>query len=234
MSEKDKKHAKPQVENVSKETPENLEKRMALYAYVIIGLIAIVLVAVIAYLVWNQMNSHFTYQGIEFTRVIKNEETVYSTTFTTGAKINGTFYIQNRTFYLRNNPKYLWLDKKIEGNTPVIAANEVYISIDEPITNCPDRVRSLFDLSASLVNYGLQVKGAVTNQTKANQNYTEITCANSTANTVVIITQGNYTGFQEIKTNCYEISFQECEDMSKATEGFTLKLLERMAKALGR
>lgn len=228
MSEKNKKQDKPKIEEIAKETPEDLDKRMAFYAYVIIGLIVLVVLAGIIYLVWNQLDSHFTYQGIEFNRIIKNEETVYSTTFVSGTKINGTFYIQNRTFYFRNNPKYLRLDKKIEGNTPILSKNEVYISIDEPLENCNDRVRSLFDLSASLVNSGLQVKGAVVNQTKANQNYTEITCLNSTSNTVLIITQGNYTGFQEIKTNCYEISFEECEDMSKATEGFTLKILERM------
>jgi hypothetical protein len=235
MKDKPKKQTKREnIEEVKKgESKESIEKRMTLYAYIILGLIVAVILGVIIYLIWNQMNSQFNYQGMEFKRVVKNNEIVYSTAFITKSMINGTFYINNRTFYLKNNPKYLWLDKKIEGKLPIITNREVYVSIDEPLENCNDRVRSLFDLSASLVNYGLQVKGAVVNQTKANQNYPEITCLNSTSNTVIIITKGDYTGFQEIKPNCYEISFEKCDDMNKATEGFTLKLLERMADNLG-
>lgn len=215
------------------ESKEELDKRMNRYAYFIIAIILLTIGISAGYLIWNSINSHFFYSGMEFNRIVKNNENVYSTSFTTKSKINGTFYIDNRTFYLRNNPKYLRLDQQIEGKVPVITNKEVYVSIDEPLPNCEDRVRSLFDLSASLVNYGLSVRGAVTNQTKSQQNYTEITCANSTLNTIIIITFGNYTGYSEIKANCYEISFDECSTLNKATEGFTLKLLERAADTLG-
>ncbi len=234
MIEKSNKQNKKSEKNEQpKETPGDLEKRMNIYAYVIIGLIVIALIGLVGYLIWNNVNSHFFYQGMEFNRIVKNSENVYTTSFITRGLFNGTFYVDNRTFYLRNNPKYLNLDKEITEKLPIITNREVYISINEPLPNCDDRVRSIFDLSASLVNYGLNIRGAVVNKTQANQSYTEITCLNSAANTVIIITQGNYTGYREIKENCYEISFEECEDMNKATEGFTLKLLERMADTLG-
>ena len=230
---KDKKEEKIEEKKEVKETSEQLEKRITIYAYFIIGIIAIILIVVIGYLIWNQFDSHFTYQGMNFEKITKNNERVYSTGFVTKSMFNGTYYINNRTFYLRNNPKYLQLDKKIEGKVPIIANRDVYVSIEEPLPNCNDRVRSLFDLSASLVNYGLKIKGVVTNQSVLNQSYSEITCANSTINTVIIIGQGNYTGYEQVKDNCYKITFKECKDMNRATEGFTLKLLERMADTLG-
>lgn len=219
---------------IKKESSKELEARMNLYVYVILGLIILLIAGILVYFIWNNINSHFIYQGMEFNRIIKNNEKVYATSFITKSMFNGIVYIDNRTFYLRNNPPYLnsHLDKKIEGKLPIIADRQVYVSINEPLPNCKDRVRALFDISASLVNYGLNITGGVLNKTKSQQNYTELTCLNSTINTVIIISQGNYTGYTQIKDNCYEISFEECEDMSKATEGFTLKLLERMAATL--
>jgi hypothetical protein len=210
------------------ETLEEMDKRMTLYAYVIIGLIALTIIVASIFLINNYLGKHFTYEGMEFDRILKSNVKTYTTSFTIKGFMNGTFYTDNRSFYFRNDPRTINLENAPESIS-IMGNKLVYVSLDEPLPYCKDNFIASYELGASLKVYGFDIKGAVINATKAQKDYPEITCANSTLNTVILISPGNVTEIKQIDDNCYGLSYKDCEIL-KVTEGFSLILLKQAAK----
>jgi hypothetical protein len=214
---KDKSHVSEKTEK-----KDNTDKRMLIYAFVIIGIIVVLLGIVIV----NQMSNSVSYAGLDFKKTLQNNVEVYATTVVIKTQANGQNLIKNMTFYFRNNPKGIRLDKSDEEDIHLLWRNLIYVSLAEPLPKCTDTFESLYDFSAFLTIYGVQVKGALSNESFVKDGFPLINCQNSTNNTVIMIGAGNYTGYEKIQPNCYQITYRDCE-ISKATEGFSLRLLKQ-------
>jgi hypothetical protein len=175
------------------------------------------------------MDNTVKYEGMTFEKTLKNDAETYFTVLQTRMFYNGEWVIINQTFYFRENPNKINLDKEIESPIRIKGRNTVYITLEEPLPACKDNFEALFDFSAFLNVYGLEVKGAVNNEDYANKsNHLFITCeSNSTNNTVITIGPGNYTGYEKESDSCYRISYEKC-NIREATEGFNLQLLKEL------
>lgn len=178
---------------------------------------------------------NFEYRGIDFKIDAEDpERTLYKTTFNINREINGSYTDVRTTFVFINDPRKLhgffekasyFLGLSPTENIDFIKENKTYVSYNDPLPNCNDSFAAAFGLGSFLVLYGMDVKGATANPAEERENAPFIDCKNSTNNTVIIVKNGKYTGFEKLSDNCYEISFRKC-GILEAAEKFELAVLE--------
>jgi hypothetical protein len=218
-------------EDTIKLKKEDLDKKVSLYAYAIIGLIVLAILFFGFIFIKEQLDKSFNYKGMEFHKETRSNVNVYATDFIIKSYAGATLYIDNRTFYFRNDPRNLNLEKFPEEGVKLLIKNKVYVSLDEPLPICKNNFIASYELGATLKIYGLDIEGAVLNASKSKGYHPEITCENSTKNTVIIIGPDTFNGVEKIKENCYKLSYKKC-DILKTTEGFSLKLLEQAVEEI--
>lgn len=194
-------------------------------------MVAIVLIIVIVPFVKNNFIDKFDYKGLVFQKTQLGELVFYSTKFPV-ISITGQV-IGDYSINMRNDPRDLEYipvnvsEGKIEFTVDRNKYGDVYISLNPFMEVCEDSGIAMLTLSGFLSDSALNVSSAVIDKAYAKKyNLTQRWCYNSGFDTVILITDGNKTTINEIKPNCYELQFNNCEVL-QVSEKFMLNILEQ-------
>jgi len=215
-------------ENKELEKIQNKQIKWAVFL-----MVAIVLIIVVVPFIKNNFIDKFDYKGLVFQKTQIGELVFYSSKFPV---VSGTGQvIGDYAVNLRNDPRDLEYipvnvtDEKIEFTVDRGKYGEVYISLNPFMEVCEDSGIALLALSGFLRDSALDVKSAVTDKAYARKhNLTQRWCHNSAFDTVILVTDGNETAINEIKPNCYELQFNNCEIL-QVSEKLMLNVLEQYA-----
>lgn len=191
-------------------------------ANVIWGALALILVFFISFFAFRGLGT-IEYKGLTFTKesIGQNIE-VYHYYYLYKDK-NGQI-VQNN-IYLRENPENNKIP--VEGDSIIYLPKKfTYVTINATaMEGCKNNAVALSELSAFLVNGGLQVRGAVmVNDTNLTENNATryVTCKTDKYNSVIQINSGNESKV-EVNGLCSNINFATCEDMLPAVEKFIVE-----------
>ena len=230
MTEKD--ENKDFVEDLNGDNKELKQKQNKQLKWIIGLMILLILLILIVpfstnYVIKNYINK-FEFIKLEFEKTRMGEMDTY-TSFVPVVDNKREIVDQYQVIF-RNDPRELQneIDPKIMESIGLkfITSKPVYISIDPGMNACADNSVALFTLGGFLADSGLNVKSAVTNPEYAKlNNLTYKTCNDSSSNTVIIVNSGNETKIKQTRTNCFVITYSNC-DILKVVERFNLAILE--------
>ena len=216
-----------------KNTLKEKQTRQLLWA--IILMVSIILIVIFVPLIKKNYLDKFEYIGLDFQKTQAGEVMFYSTRIPIAnqkGEVTGSYAIN-----FREDPRELESIKVDipDGVVTFLRDKMMYISIQSDIPICGDNVIAVAGLTDFLKSFGaLQVKGAIDNESHANETgFPYVTCENTLANTVIMVRNGNETIIKKSGENCYEIEFKGCE-INKATEKFSLIVLERYMSYFGK
>lgn len=228
---KDKKKIKEEGKDIQEKKDINHEKQTKIIFYVVIGIILLVVVLFI----FRVSSNNFKYNGIDFKKEYTGQIAFYTATIPIMDYYENVLGSQEVDF--RNDPRTL---KNIEVNVSYIKFlnnAKAYVSIDKDIPSCEgDTAIALINLgrylSNALYSSGITVKGAMNDSDyQNNENTPYVNCENSPGNTVILVKGANETKIEQIKADCYVLSFKDCEVL-KITEKFELTMIEDYMRSI--
>jgi len=224
---------KKQKNKEDKEQEDKIKKQetsQEKQAMIIIGIMLIIILIVVGTYYGIKASNKFTYMGMSVKKIKYGKILLYSmdVPLLDESKQNIVGYL-NIDF--RNDPRKLKdISVELIDDTKgiEIIGNKAYVGITEPILKCEDTMIALGNLGLFFSKTGMAVESGINNQTFANENNsTYISCNDaSSEKTVIIFSSGDETSIKENIENCYEISFKDCEDVTKPTEKFVLSMFE--------
>lgn len=191
---------------------------------IVISIIVIVLVlGILVYSVYS--SAHYHYMGVEFSKAREGKIDFYTAklpAINTAGEVTNYAKVDFRT-----NPKSLG-SIPVDFKTDIIFVKDktVYVSVSENLSGCSGYSGvALINLGRFVTLFGLDVKGAVDDKSYRNNNVTPyVNCNTNPSNTVILVKNGEQTKIEQTGTNCYEISFANCEVLS-AVERFELQVM---------
>jgi hypothetical protein len=220
---KENKNNKENSEIISNRNIKKNQNKIILGA--IILMILIIAIITLIPIIKIQM-SKFTYISLTFQKTQLGKITFYSSyipVVDSSGKIISSYAIN-----LRTDPRSLEnINSNITNNTiKFIKTRPVYLSLDPEMKVCELNSIAMVTLAGFLRDSGLDVKSAVTDNNYSTDNNLQYkTCETSPENTVILVNSGNATEVKEIKKNCYEITYKDCEIMP-ASEKFIITILK--------
>lgn len=190
-------------------------------AEVIIGIMAGIILLIIAIMIISNLANNFKYLGLDFKRVKEGNLILYTTNIN-AVKPDGRRV--STGIYLRNDPRDL-SEIPIEGKIRILGWNTAYVSTNPNIAGCEDNMLALTTLGIFLKSIGYDVKAGSTDGAFARQSNIEYApCGRYPDNSVMIIQKGEENSIKQINEKCYEITFKDCEIM-KVTERFMVGVI---------
>jgi len=214
-----------------KEKPSVKKKQNKQIMWAIILMASIILIIVLVpYITTNYVNQ-FVYLNLDFQKTKLGELTFYSTMVP--IVDSDSQIVNSYTMNFRNHPKEL---EKIEFSRThqdvdyvYFKKDEaVYISLNPEIETCEDTGIAMIPFAGFLRDFAKQeVASAVNDEDYAkNLNLSYVTCENSPNNTVLYLKEGEETKIIKTATNCYELTYNDCE-IVEIIERFELLVLEK-------
>lgn len=226
------KNEKATPENIL-EIPENLDnktkkKQNKQIAFAIILMSVLIILLIMIPVLYQKYFTSFNYRGIPFQITKLGELEFYSVKIPT-TDIQGQVvgeYLINLRLDPRNLPN---VSVDIPGDIITFKKNNtVYITLNPNMNKCEDSILAISDLSGFISGFGgMKVKGASSNKNYSKENnFPYVNCNTHKNNTVIYINSGNQTSIEKTGTNCYELTYKNCEIL-EVSEKFILIVLEK-------
>lgn len=226
--------AKVSDENLTDEKTKAKQNKQIFWAIVLIAAI-IVIIIFIPIIKTNFLNK-FNYQGLVFQHTQMGKIDFYSTkvpmtkiTPSNGSLIKKSQISGHFALDLRNDPR---VNKNIsievlDNRIGFIKDGIVYITFDSDDPACPQNVISAVTITNFLIDFaGLKLSGATTDKNYSIATKTPyITCDTTRENTVIWFHEGEENKVKKIRSNCYELTYKDC-DMLPVAEKFVLEILK--------
>jgi hypothetical protein len=196
----------------------------------ILIILAVIIALIIAGFIYKEKSSKFNYKGIPIEKNYFGSILMYTSKFSFSDSSGNV--LKSMEIDFRNDPRTIDSIPLEIKRLGLIKANKTYVTDNNIQPGCEDAGIAFINLARFLSNVGLDIKGAVGNETKALEtNVTFADCATYPENTVIMISNGEETKIEQTTKNCYEITFKNCEIL-KATERFELFILEKILEDL--
>ncbi|MBI5803672.1 hypothetical protein HY450_00345 [Candidatus Pacearchaeota archaeon] len=187
-------------------------------------MIGLILIFLLAFSVFQSLNT-FEYEGLSFTKEQLGEIPLYRYYYYINDPITGqaTGEPHQINLYLRVDPRENIVP--IEGEILFQRGKTSYISINSTgLEQCKYSQVAISSLTSFLTANGVQVKGAVPDEEKAQTgNFTYAICGNPVGDVVLLIESGDETKITKEDT-CYRIEVANC-DIISAIEKFQVQSL---------
>jgi len=227
MEEKNEGEAK----NDEKAGEENLEIKISKEIWIVIGIIAMTIIAIAAIVYISKGAGKFEYNGIQFQKEYTGEILFYAAKIPVYDVYGNQVSMNSIDF--RNDPRDLGeINVETYGNIAFIRDKTVYVAYSD-LRHCDYNGVAAVNLGRFLGNAGLSVKGAVMNDSGNSSDVPYVTCSLYPENTVIEVKNGDSTEIRQTSENCYEIVSKDCEIL-KAAEKFQLVILEQYMEEIGR
>jgi len=222
--EKEKKEKKLPLEN-AKVTANKKE------IYWIVGVMAGMIILILAVSSIAHGSNSFTYQTLRFTKTNYGGFPVYLYNYNFEDPRTNPPKKYNFHFLLREDPR--------ENNVPVNGDIElfspgstIYVGINETLSQCKNASMDLASLSSFLTINLFDTKSGLSDLSQAKQNnLSHISCEKYPDNVVIMLQQANETRIDKTN-NCYTISIANCNTMD-AIEKFEVQaIIDAKQKAL--
>jgi len=189
-------------------------------------IIGIIILLIIAGLVYKEKSSKFTYNYIPFEKNYYGSILLYTARF--NFVNNQGQVLRSMEIDFRNDPRKI-KDVNVEVDSLKLVTDAKTYVVDNDIRpGCEDAGLAFINLARFLSNVDLDVKGAVSNSTKALEtNVTLASCSKYPGNTVILVGNGEENLIKQTSENCYEITFKEC-DVLRTTEKFEVFVLGKI------
>lgn len=196
----------------------------------LIIIIVVILGLVVVGLIYKENSAKFTYNYIPFEKNYFGSILLYTARFNF---VDGAGNIlKNMEIDFRNDPRKLEDINVDIDSLKLVAETKTYVVDDNIQSGCEDAGLAFINLARFLSNIDLDVKGAVSNQTKAIEtNVTLANCEIYPQNTVIMIKNGDENSVKQISQSCYEITFKDC-DVLKTTEKFEVFVLGKILEQI--
>jgi hypothetical protein len=221
--EKGKEKTEPKMNKAELRKKQNQQIFWALF--LMIGMILIIVG--VPFIIKNYINK-FEYSNLDFYKGKNGDILLYYANIpvTNSQGVVSGHYTVN----FREDPRELAkeVNVTVEGDViKFVRGMQTYITIGE-IPICENNAVASVRLASFLSGFaGLNIKGAVTNKTKAEETGQKyVTCETNPTESVIVIEPGNKTEIVQRGDNCYYIHYTDC-DINKATERFTLFIIEK-------
>lgn len=194
--------------------------------YLIIASIILVAIIIISLGIWySNASKTFFYNGIKFEKTQEGKITFYTAIIPVVNSDNEVTSFLPIDF--RSDPRKIKdIMLEIPGLIRFNLANITYVSYDD-LKVCEDNGLAALNFGVFLSRMGIKKEGALANRTTAlNANTPYVTCETNPKNTVILVKEGNETKIKQTNTNCYEITFKNCEIL-RVMERFELAILEQ-------
>jgi hypothetical protein len=172
-----------------------------------------------------QGTNKFTYQGIGFERHYVGQIELYT------AQVPLKDSLGQITGYMaidfRNDPRELrGISVDTPGGIGFVKDKLTYVSYGD-LKQCGNNTLAAANLGIFLSDAGIDKKGALDNESYANNTYIPyVNCQTHPDNTVILVKSGNETRIEQTAKNCYELISKDCE-IIRATEKFELAVLDQ-------
>ncbi len=202
---------------VKKNKKQQSEKQIKIF----IGLMAVLLIIILAISLITSSGNTFKYKGLEFKKVREGELIFYDTSF--------PLFNQNKEivkyipFSFRNDPRELE-NIPVEDNLKLTMKTAI-ASNREDIEGCKNSVVSGATLALFLNRLGIETVGGTTNKTQAQEDNREY-LDNQTEIVILRYKAGNETRIYNENENKTILSHNNCEILD-ATERYILGLYEQ-------
>jgi len=190
--------------------------------HLIVGAMAVLIVAFFAFSFFFQSLKTFEYEGLTFRKDHFGEIPIYVYTYNS-LLTPRAIDTQQVNVVLRGDPRENIVP--FEGELELPYGKFVYITHeDEGISQCEYGALSVSSLSSFLASNGFRIKGGVADETLAEENDLEYyTCENHPDNPVISFSTGEETKITR-DGNCYSIQVNNCEVLP-AVEKFIVRSL---------
>lgn len=207
------------------EKPEEMKIEISKEAWITIGIIAVVLIAIFAIFYFSKSAGKFTYNGIEFRKEYTGSILFY-TAYVPIIDVYGK-QIGTKAIDFRNDPRTLEdISVDTQGKIKFVSSKTVYITYPAVLNACEYNQVAGANLYLFLYNANLKVNTAVMENNQSTKQIPYVTCQNHQNNTVIEFRNGNFTGIKQTAENCYELTAKDC-DILKVMEKFELVVLEQ-------
>ena len=228
MAEKKEKHKEEKKEEKIGEKmegkKEELEIKISKEAWIVIGIIAVTIIAIAAIVYVSKGAGKFEYNGIQFQKEYTGQILFYAAKVPVFDSYGRQVGINSIDF--RNDPRKLEdIPVETQGDISFIRDKTVYVTYSD-LEQCSYNGVAAINLGRFLGNAGLSIRGAVMNESGNSSNIPYATCSLFPENTVIEVKNGDRTEIRQTSENCYEIVSKECEIL-EATEKFQLVVLEQ-------
>jgi hypothetical protein len=204
------KNASENREGAKKKNPEEIKQLRNVL--LVIGFFTLMFLGIFIFV--NSVR-YFTYEGVDFNVVKEGELILYQTSLpvkvtdkTTGAVVKTDY-----NFYFRNDPRKLD-DIVFDGKINI--RKEVIMNFTENFNCDGDGVIAV----ANMMNlFGILKINAETNDS--------LGCNKNSQYTFLMLQGGNETGIEQVHTNCYDLTINNCEVL-EVTEKYLIKMLIKL------
>ena len=190
-------------------------------------MIAIILIIFIVPYVKTNIVNKFEYMNLDFYKTKLGEIPFYSTKIPLvdiAGNAIGTYNIN-----LREDPRDLeYINVEIPNDIIDFTRNkENYISLPSDLPICENNIIAVTSLIDFLENFGnMEFSIGMVNETYALETgFPYVTCETHPTTTIILINQGEETSIKREGTNCYELTFNECE-INEVSEKFIYEIVD--------
>ena len=194
----------------------NEESKQLRNVFLVVGFLALMFIGAFVFI--NSVR-HFKYGGVDFNVVKEGELILYQTSLpvkvtdrTTGAVVRNDY-----NFYFRNDPRKL-KDVVFDGHVNI--KQNVIMNFTENFNCDGDGVIGV----ANMMNlFGiLKINAEINNS---------LGCSKESQYTFLRLQSGNETGIEQVHTNCYDLTINNCEVL-EVTEKYLIEMLIKLNQDL--
>lgn len=195
---------------MKKKTKKTMDKSDVQFFWLVAIITLLIISIIVTPIIYRKFFATFEYGGVQFEKIKSGKMVFYHGVFPINY-LGKTYSYHNVYFY--TDPR----KNNVSINTDFSLSKNVYVSLSKEIQSCEDIQLGQVTLGSFLNAFPFvkNVTGAISEKQYAKEtSIPYITCANVTANTVVImVNNSDIESIDKISENCYSFNIGNCNYM---------------------